>query len=115
MRSLLKFLGWTAGVVLFIIALTYIFKVDYILKAIRVTYFNGHTTAYLSDYVYFDSHTVETSTPQPWAEKQQKIQLPDSMIQFHEREKSVAYVIIHKDSIVLEHYFDGYGRNSKSN
>ncbi|KGE13481.1 serine hydrolase domain-containing protein [Sphingobacterium deserti] len=115
MRSILKFLGWTAGVILFVIALAYIFKVDYILKAVRVTYFNGHTTAYLADYEYFDNHTVETSTPQPWAEYPEKIQLPDSMIQFHDREKSVAYVVIHRDSIVLEHYFDGYSRDSKSN
>ncbi len=115
MKLISKILAWIAGVILLLIASAYIFKVDYMLKAVWVTYFHGHTTAYLADYPYFDNHSVQTATPQPWAELAQKIQLPDSMEQFHEAEKSVAYVIIHRDSVVLEQYFDGYGRNSKSN
>ncbi|GHE30439.1 serine hydrolase domain-containing protein [Sphingobacterium griseoflavum] len=115
MKLFAKILAYIAGISLAIIAFAYIFHADYILKAIRVTYFTGHTTAYLSDYKYFDNNTVATSNPQPWAEYTKKAQLPDSIMQFHGRERSVAYVIIHRDSVVLEHYFDGYGRHSKSN
>ena len=68
MRFLKKILLWFVIVIATIIALLYLFKVDYLLKAVRTIYLNGHTTAFLKDYTEFDNRTVPKShTPQPWA------------------------------------------------
>ena len=114
MRIFLKILAWIVSIIVLIVALAYIFNLDYLLKGVRVTYLNGHNTAFLADYEYFDNHTVETGTPQPWPTAE-PVAFPDSLRQFHEGIQSVAYLIIHKDSIVLEQYFDDYGSDSKSN
>lgn len=114
MRILAKILAWLGGIIVLIIALAYIFNVDYLFKGVRVTYLNGHNTAFLADYEYFDNHLVSAGVAQPWSAGQQ-IPLPDTLKQFHEDVRSVAYMIIHRDSIVVEQYFDGYGPDSKSN
>jgi hypothetical protein len=67
MRFLKKFLLWFVIVITGIIILLYLFDVDYLIKAVRVVYLNGHTTAYLDDYTYFENRTIEKGTPQPWA------------------------------------------------
>ena len=58
MRFLKKILLWFVIVIATIIALLYLFKVDYLLKAVRTIYLNGHTTAFLKDYTEFDNRTV---------------------------------------------------------
>jgi hypothetical protein len=62
-----KFLKWFVLPVAAIIALMYIFDVDYLIKAVRVVYLHGKTTAYLDDYTHFDNRTIHHGTPQPWA------------------------------------------------
>ena len=44
----------------------YFFDLGYLVKAVKVGYLKGHTTAYLSDYVHFDNDTIKTGIHQPW-------------------------------------------------
>ena len=100
-----------------LIALLYLTNTDYLLKAVRTIYFNGHTTAFLSDYQYFDNALIEAGTHQPWpqhtnyntASETEKLQ------QWNSDLGTVAYMIIKNDSIWFEKYYDGYGMDSKSN
>lgn len=112
-----KFLLWLVGILATIIVLLYIFDVDYLLKAVRVVYLHGKTTAYLDDYTHFDNRTIKKGTGQPWAihKDYNKIKATQRLEDVHKELGTVAYLIIKNDSIWHESYYDGYGKDSKSN
>ncbi|MFT3794602.1 serine hydrolase domain-containing protein [Flavobacterium sp.] len=118
MKFLKKFL---LGFVLFfglLIAVLYIFNFDYLIKAVRTVYFHGHKTAFLDDYHYFDNREMSKSTnPQPWpiAKDYNSVKATATMEQWHKKTESVAFLVIKNDSIWHESYYDGYGKDSKSN
>ncbi|WP_149525982.1 serine hydrolase domain-containing protein [Sphingobacterium hotanense] len=121
MNYFFKFLKWLAislvSLVLVLLIAMYAFGVDYILKGVYVIYMQGHQTAYLDDYRYFDNHKIDAGTPQSWAKSTayNSVPLTDSLKRIHERWGSVAYVIIHQDSVWFEEYYGGYSDSSKSN
>lgn len=117
MKRLKKFLLWFVGIIAFVIILMYIFDVDYLIKAVRVVYLNGKTTAYLDDYTYFDNRTVKSGTAQPWPEANgyNKVKPTQRLEDVHKTLGTVAYLVIKGDSIWHESYYDGYGPDSKSN
>lgn len=112
-----KFLLWLVGLLTAIVVLLYIFDVDYLLKAVRVVYLHGKTTAYLDDYTHFDNRTVKKGTGQPWATHKDynKAKATQRLENTHKKLGTVAYLIIKNDSIWYESYYDGYGKDSKSN
>jgi CubicO group peptidase (beta-lactamase class C family) len=117
MKFLKKFFIGLIAFLAFAVAALYIFDVDYLLKAVRVVYLHGKTTAYLDDYVHFDNRVVKKGTPQPWAmaKDYNKVKATRSLEQAHKDLGTVAYLIIKNDSIWHESYYDGYGKDSKSN
>jgi CubicO group peptidase (beta-lactamase class C family) len=117
MKFLKKFLVWLVIVLSGIIILLYLFDVDYLLKAVRVVYLHGKTTAYLDDYSHFDNRTIKKGTAQPWAihKAYNKIKGTARLEETHKDLGTVAYLIIKNDSIWHESYYDGYGKDSKSN
>lgn len=113
----LKFPLWFTGIAAFFVALAYIFDVDYLFKAVRTIYFNGHVTAFLDDYQYFDNRTIESGAPQPWnfSKQYNKAAASDELQQLHKQTGTVAFLVIKNDSIVYEEYFEGYENDSVSN
>lgn len=112
-----KFLLWLVGSIAAVVLLLYIFNVDYLIKAVRVVYLHGKTTAYLSDYTHFDNRVVKKGTGQPWAlhKDYNKVKATTRLNEVNKELSTVAYLIIKNDSIWHESYFDGYGKDSKSN
>ena len=112
-----KFLIWLVGLLTAIVVLLYIFDVNYLLKAVRVVYLHGKTTAYLDDYTHFDNRTVTKGIGQPWATHKDynKTKATQRLEDTHKELGTVAYLIIKNDSIWHESYYDGYGKDSKSN
>ena len=117
MKFLKKFLIFLIITIAVIVALLYIFNVDYLLKAVRVVYLNGKTTAFLDDYEYFDNRVVEAGTAQPWAidKDYNKVSATQRLEDAHKTLGTVAYLIIKNDSVWHESYYDGYGKDSKTN
>lgn len=117
MKFLKKFLLWLVIIIAGLVALLYIFNVDYLLKAVRVVYFNGKTTAFLDDYRYFDNRKVEAGAGQPWAlhKDYNKTPATQKLEETHQKLGTVAYLVVKNDSIWHESYYDGYGKDSKSN
>lgn len=117
MNFLKKFSVWLLAPISGLIILMYIFDIEYLLKAIRVTYFTGHKTAFLEDYKYFDNRTIESGTAQPWNihKDYNKIQATKKLEETHKELQTTAFLIIKNDSIWHESYFDGYGTHSQSN
>lgn len=117
MKFLKKFFLWFAGFLILLVALLYIFNVDYLLKAVRTIYLNGHKTAFLDDYKYFDNRTIEKGIAQPWAiaKDYNKVKPTLELEKMHQQIGTVAFLIIKNDSLWNESYYDGYDKDSKSN
>jgi CubicO group peptidase (beta-lactamase class C family) len=117
MKFFKKLLKWFVLPLAIIVALLYIFDVDYLLKAVRVVYLHGKTTAYLDDYTHFDNRVIHKGTSQPWAEAKDynNVKGTERLEAVHKELGTVAYLIIKNDSIWHESYYDGYGADSKSN
>ncbi len=118
MNILRKILLWVMVTFGVLIAAIYIFNLEYLLKAVRTIYFNGHTTAFLDDYKYFDNATIHASdVAQPWpvSTKYNSVPTSDQLEKTNTKLGTVAFLIIKSDSILYEKYYDGYERDSKSN
>ena len=118
MKFAKKIVFWIALVLIALTFLLYVFQVDYLLKAVRTIYLNGHTTAFLSDYTQFDNRTISKShTPQPWplAKDYNTVKPTAELERWHKKIGTVAFLIIKNDSIWSESYYDGYQKDSKSN
>lgn len=121
MQFLFKFLKWLGiilgSLILLAIILLYATGKEFLLKGVYVTYLHGHKTAYLDDYEFFDNHIIDNGEPQPWNKSSDynKVAITDSLKSIHQNWGSIAYMIIHQDSIWFEEYYDGYTDSSKSN
>lgn len=117
MRFIAKFLIWLIGIIAVLILALYVFNADYLLKAVRTIYFNGHTTAFLDDYKYFDNRQIPNGTPQPWpiSTEYNQQKLTDKLARQNEKLGTVAFLVIKNDSIIHESYYDNYSKTSKSN
>lgn len=90
----------------------------YILRGVRVTYLNGHSTAFLDDYQYFDNDTLYKSpNPEPWAtsKKYNSVPMTPKLEALNKDIQSVAFLVIKNDSVRYEWYGDGYGKESRTN
>ena len=109
------------GILIFfavLIAALYAFKVDYLINAVRITYLNGHKTAFLDDYNYFENRVIKKAMqPQPWniSKKYNSVVTTERLDTLNAKNGTVAYLIIKNDSIQYEHYYDNYSKDSKSN
>ena len=117
MKFFLKLLKWLAILLLSIIVLLYIFNVDYLLRAVRTIYFKGYTTAFLEDYNEFPNRKIKKGIAQPWAiaTDYNLVSATKTLQKTHKELQTIAFLIIKKDSIWHESYFDGFDKNSKSN
>ena len=96
----------------------YAFDVDYLSKAVRTIYLKGHTTAYLDDYTQFDNRIISISAvKQPWAfhSKYNTVKTTPTLQQLQQELGTVAFLIIKNDRLWHESYYDGFGKDSKSN
>ena len=108
---------WVSLSLVSIIALLYLTKTDYILKAVRVVYLNGETTASIDDHVYFKNSTIKNRDASVWPKHKDynSLHMPEKLTVLHEDSRSIAYLVIKNDSLLHESYFGGYDENSKTN
>ena len=99
-------------------SLIYVSKYNYLLRGISTVYLTGHTTAYLTDYKkFYNDSILKSAQPQPWPlhDFYNQFLTNNALEDYHKDRKTVAYLVIKSDSILYEKYYDGYGRDSKSN
>ena len=84
---------------------TYLFKAVY------------YSFAGIDDYKIFDNNTIKTGAGQPWpvSGSYNTINCPESLSQLLTEIKTVALLVIKKDSLLYEKYWDGYSESSWSN
>ena len=66
MIVLKKILKWVFLSLFVVIALLYLTGTDYILKAVRVVYLNGETTASIDDHIYFENSVIKSGASNAW-------------------------------------------------
>jgi len=117
MKPLLKIFMWFVASFAALILLLYAFNVDYLIRAVNTVYFNGHTTAFLSDYTEFPNREIKKGKPQPWniSKDYNKIKATEKLSETNSKFKTVAFLIIKNDSIWHESYFGEYTKETKSN
>lgn len=108
------------AILLFIIAavlMLYLFNYEYILKGLKTTYLNGHTTAFIGDYTEFDNREIEAGKPQPWPlhSHYNETKATPGLNEINKELHTVAFLIIKNDSIWYENYAEDYGPDSKTN
>lgn len=85
---------------------------NYVYKALY------HNFADIDDHLIFHQRKIEApENPQPWplASEYNKVRLPAELQRLHRDLESVAFVVIHQDSLLYEQYWDGYSEESLSN
>ena len=90
---------------------------SWLYKAISITYLKGYNSSYIGDFIYFDQSNVSAGDKQSWllSENYNDIGLPKSLQNLHNKNQSVAFLIIVNDSISYEKYWRGYSSTSMSN
>lgn len=117
MRIFFKIIKWFSAIIFLAITALYIFDYEYILKGVRVVYFTGHTTAFIEDTPYFDTHTISTSETDNWKLHKKYNQIPATkkLDSINQELETAAYLIVKNDSIFYEYYEKGFTTNSKTN
>jgi CubicO group peptidase (beta-lactamase class C family) len=116
-----KFFRWA-----FIIALSlslgltvllYLTDTSYLIKGVKSTYLRGVAAPEIDDHVYFDLREVAVEEPQALYESENlnKTPLSEELEASLKRTRSVAFLVFLRDSLVQEHYWEGYGKTSHSN
>lgn len=118
MKTLKKTLKYLVATLVLLVAALYLTNTDYLIKAVRTTYMNGHTTAYLKDYKEFDNQPISPSSkPILWPNHKNynSVEPTKKLNDLHNKTGSIAFVIIKNDSIWYENYYDQFNESSKSN
>ena len=116
-----KFWKITGGIVLVLVLIVAGVKLSgngYLLKGVWATYLHGENSATINDAKYFDSHPI-AAPHQPWQwpvhVDYNKQALSPRLQDILSKNQTVAFLIISNDSIMNEHYWEGYTDSSLSN
>ena len=113
-----KILALTSISILLLIGGLYASPFYFLLYGAKMMIETGRDTAFIGDHIYFDNRVVkaaDTATDWPKHLAYNRIPLSPKMQELHQQYGSVAHVVIYKDSILHESYYDGYSDQSKSN
>ncbi len=113
-----KFIIYLFSSLFLLIGAVAISPIDYLIPGLWKIYGTGHKTAFLEDFNYFHNTVVNASeTPKDWPKHTKYNQLPlsEEIKKIHEQYRSVAFLIIYKDSLLHESYYEDYNALSKSN
>ncbi len=93
-------------VVLFILGL-YVTGTDYLIKAVRCTYLQGHTTASIDDAKYFDQNLILANQPTPWKKHELygEFDLNDRLKNELKAFKTAQFVVIKGGKLLYENTF----------
>lgn len=106
------------GVIILLFLYLYFGPYHFLLIAANKAFETGRDSAFLDDYAYFDNREVKAANePQPWPKHSQynTLELSEKITGIHEKYGSVAFLVIHQDSLLYESYYNGYAEDSKSN
>ncbi|MGK0385275.1 MAG: CubicO group peptidase (beta-lactamase class C family), partial [Bacteroidia bacterium] len=113
----MRVLKLIAGIFFFLLTAIIASGNQFLLKGVWAAYLHGNTSATISDAQFFDTHTVEAGTANPWIESADynQLELSDKLRTSLTETRSVAFFIAQHGEVTFEEYWDGYGMDSQSN
>ncbi len=89
----------------------------YLLKGVWATYLHGETSATISDAKYFSTREINAQDPKPWpkAANFNSFDLTPPLEKYLDSTESIAYLLIHKDSLLIEKYWGIGSPQSQTN
>lgn len=118
MKTFLKFIVGAIFFIALVVAVAYATGNSYLVKGVWASYLHGYNSASIGDAQFFETHKVE-SNPRftAWAlsEQYNKVPLSSELESMLERVKTVAFLVIKRDSILTEKYWEKYSDSSRSN
>ncbi len=117
MKFLRRFLVSLALAVLLICLGLWLTGNAHLIKAVRSTYLVGKTGPTIDDYPKFYNRTVKAAKPQEWplSNNFNQYSLENELLQEVERWETSALLVVHKDSLIFEKYWDDYSEKSLTN
>lgn len=89
----------------------------YLYNTISMTLLEGRLGPSIQEYRAMPNREIPAWNPQPWpqAKNSDAHKLVDAESDYHVRNESVSFLVIHRDSIIYETYWDGFNPDSISN
>lgn len=89
----------------------------YLLKALKATYLQGHSTAHIHDQSSFDVAVVENGSVDEWelSSNYNQKTLSSQLENIHKQNKSIAFLVIKDGKLDFEKYWDEGAVNSSTN
>ena len=111
-----KFLFWLLGFIVAFFVVVYISGNGHLIKGFKIVYAKGYKSAYIHDYNYFDTKEVKASSkPRILYEKESDFSLSPRISQALDTTKTVAFMVLYRDSILHESYYQGFTKDTLSN
>ena len=101
MKKIIKFLLFVLVLVNLAILIS---GKTWLYKAVSVTYLKGYNSAYIDDFIHFESNDVKAGEKHNWlvSKSYNKTVLPKNLVDLHSDNQSVAFLVIINDSIFLK-------------
>jgi len=118
MKTLIRVL---LGIALLLTVMVVVIKIkgdDYMLKGLWACYLHGNNSATIDDAKYFSTHKIEPAKQSwewPESNNYNKIALSEKLESMLKQTHSVAFLVVKNDSLITEHYWEGYSDSSQSN
>jgi len=115
--TFLKRIGWIAFWLLMLHFVIEITGHHYIYNTLGNTVFQGRLGPGIQEYKDMPNRVMAMDKPHPWPISQRfgKLALTDAEEAYHQEYESVSFVVIHRDSLIYEQYWEGFTDTSRSN
>jgi CubicO group peptidase (beta-lactamase class C family) len=116
-NPLLKKLGYFLFGVLLLHLIIEVTGHHYLYQTLKMTVFKGRLGPSIQEYEELPKRVVEHGAGSAWytASAYNAKELTPEALDFHQAQQSVSFLVIHRDSILYEHYWEGFDDASISN
>lgn len=89
----------------------------YLYNTLKMTVFKGKWGPSIQEFNEMPNRQIPAFHPDPWVEAANygSTRLNQQELDYHENNESVSFVVIHRDSLLYEQYWDDFHEKSKSN
>ncbi len=112
MKKLLLFLLILIGIA---VAALYFTGNFHVLQAVQKTYLIGQKGPSIDDFNHFTHHRVAAAPGKPLPLHSNKSALPDADVQWLDSMETATFLVMHRDSVLAEHYFGDYDQTFTPN
>lgn len=100
-----------------LIGLVYVSPYQYLIKGVRLTYFQGEKSAHFTDWYGFETRQVSNSQEGviAIAENAHNTELSEPLLNMLTKTRSGSYLVFRNDTLICEKYFNGFTDTHRTN